>query len=107
MFIILLILNYYTFVWDYTIGAILLLCIIALIFDYVVFTNKGFKKIVNTVSTNDYFFNFEIDDEPKYIALPDKPKEKSDSIYDVIIKDIKHLLDEVYPGQPAPITTSS
>jgi len=44
MILVLLILNYYVFIWDYTAGALLLLCIIALIFDYIVFTEKGFKK---------------------------------------------------------------
>jgi len=43
--LVLLILNYYVFVWDYTAGALFLLCIISLIFDYIVFTQRGFKKV--------------------------------------------------------------
>ena len=46
MFLILLIINYYVFVWDNHSGAVLLLCIIALVFDYIVFTVKGFKRVV-------------------------------------------------------------
>lgn len=100
MFIILLILNYYTFVWDYTIGTILLLCILALIFDYIVFTNKGFKKVVINESRNiDHFYNFTVDSAPQFV--PSKPK-KENTFYDVIINDIKHLGD-AYPGGPAPV----
>jgi competence protein ComGC len=102
MFIILIILNYYTFMWDYTIGAILLLCIIALIFDYVVFTNKGFKKIVKNVKTQDHFYNFTVDEEPSYVPLPEKTKEKS--MYNVIINDIQNLMGDVFPGQPTPVS---
>jgi hypothetical protein len=40
MFIILLIINYYVFVWDYTSGVMLALCVLALIFDYIVFTKN-------------------------------------------------------------------
>jgi hypothetical protein len=50
MFLILLIINYYIFIWDYHSGAILLLCTIALAFDYIVFTEKGFKKVVKVES---------------------------------------------------------
>ena len=54
MFLILLIINYYVFVWDHHSGAILLLCIIALVFDYVVFTHKGFNRDTKTENfTND------------------------------------------------------
>lgn len=43
MFIVLLLINYYLFIWDNLCGALLLLCIIALIFDYVVFTDRNHK----------------------------------------------------------------
>jgi hypothetical protein len=102
MFIILLILNYYTFVWDYTIGAILLLCILALIFDYVIFTNKGFKKMIKT-ETTDHFYNFSTDSEPSFVTVPEQPKKQTKSFYDVIINDIKYINDVLYPGDPAPI----
>lgn len=55
MFLILLIINYYIFIWDYHSGAILMLCVIALLFDYIVFTQKGFKKVVKVERfRNDY-----------------------------------------------------
>lgn len=105
MFIILLILNYYTFVWDYTIGTILLLCILALIFDYIVFTNKGFKKVVINEGRNlDHFYNFSVDSNPQFVTIPEETqKKKQNTFYDVIINDIKNINDVVYPGDPSPI----
>lgn len=104
MFVILLILNYYTFVWDYTIGAILLLCILALIFDYIVFTNKGFKKVVINEGRNiDHFYNFSVDSVPQFVTVPQNPQTKQNTFYDVIINDIKHLNDVLYPGDPSPV----
>ena len=44
LFLILLIINYYMYLWDYTCGALFLLCIIGLIFDYVVFTDRISKN---------------------------------------------------------------
>jgi len=41
IFLILVIIIYYTFLWDYTIAILLLLSTIALIFDYVVFTSRN------------------------------------------------------------------
>lgn len=41
VFLILLILNYYVFMWDYRNGVLMLLCILALIFDYVIFTEDS------------------------------------------------------------------
>ena len=44
LFLLLLLVNYYVFVWDYNNGSLLLLCIIALIFDYVVFAGDDELK---------------------------------------------------------------
>jgi hypothetical protein len=40
LFLILLMINYYVYLWDITCGALLLLCIIGLGFDYIVFTDR-------------------------------------------------------------------
>jgi hypothetical protein len=106
IFIILLIINYYVFIWDYTIGAILLLCIIALIFDYVVFTNKGFQKKIS--SHIQHYEDFFVQSEPQFTPITkevsaDKKKEET-SFYNVIINDIQHINDTMYPGSPYPIT---
>ena len=38
MFLILFIINYYAFIWDEKIGYLLLICIIALLYDMILFT---------------------------------------------------------------------
>lgn len=53
LFLILLLINYYLFIWDNLCGALLLLCIIALIFDYAVFTDRNQNKGHVVANTND------------------------------------------------------
>lgn len=62
IFIILIIINYYVFLYDYKIGCMFLLCIIALIFDYIIFASNDINKteiIKNEGFENDsmYVFN--------------------------------------------------
>ena len=45
MFLIILIINYYAFIWDFKVGYLMLLAIIALIFDYLIFTQKYKNKL--------------------------------------------------------------
>lgn len=99
MFIILLIANYYILIWDYTIGAILLLCILALIFDFVVFTNKGFEKRVKYES-RDTFADFYSQQQN---AVEFKKVKKPDNLYDVLFKDIP-ALNFAHPGGPSPLS---
>lgn len=40
IFIILILINYYIFIWDYNNGVLFFLCILCLLFDYIVFTDK-------------------------------------------------------------------
>ena len=67
MFLILLVINYYTFLWDIHAGSMLLLCIIALVLDYVLFTAKGYKKII--VLTETYKNYNDPDDDDVYQQL--------------------------------------
>jgi|694.fasta_scaffold00020_64 hypothetical protein len=60
MFLVLLILNYYVFFWDAKAGVMLLLCVIALVFDYLLFTQKGYKKVM---ILTEKFQNMHIDDD--------------------------------------------
>lgn len=104
LFIIMFIINYYVFVWDYNCGALMLLCILALIFDYIVFTDKGLKKVKSVVSTSD---GKQIEDEPVFVKkLPSVPDTTQTTFEDTIIKDmtgIQGILEKEYiPGQPAP-----
>ncbi len=97
IFIILLLVNYYVFLWDYTIGILLLLSIIALIFDYVVFTNKGFKK--ELVYVKEPMQNW--DPSPKF----EKIDKTDESFYDLLLSDMKkyeNTLYEFMPGGPSP-----
>jgi hypothetical protein len=45
IFLIIFIVNYYAFIWDSKVGYLMLLSIIALIFDYLIFTQKYKKKL--------------------------------------------------------------
>lgn len=101
IFMILLIVNYYVFIWDYTIGTILLLSILALIFDYVVFTNKGFAKRVK-LEMQDNFMDFFKPEPIQFIETPKNTEKVDSTFYDVLIKDIKSL-NYAYPGGPAPV----
>ena len=72
MLLILLVINYYIYLWDYHSGAIFLLCIIALVFDYVVFTEKGFKKVIKYEN-----FGNKIDDIIDDMSKTDRDKTSS------------------------------
>lgn len=104
LFIIMFILNYYVFIWDYSSGALLLLCIIALIFDYIVFTDKGLKKVKKIVSNN---HEMHIEDEPVFVKkLPSVAATSQETVVDTMIKDMTGIQDKIeteyIPGQPAP-----
>ncbi len=92
MFLILLILNYYAFIWDYNVGALLLLSVITLLFDYIIFIEKGFKH--SEVKKIDHFIN----NAP--IFVPDNSTKVQDNIYDNIINNMNNI--EMIPGNPAP-----
>ena len=47
MFIILLLINFYLFLWDKLIGTLFFVCIISLVFDYFIFIKKDLVKIKN------------------------------------------------------------
>lgn len=47
MFIILLLVNFYLFLWDKLIGTLFFICIISLVFDYFIFIKKDLVKIKN------------------------------------------------------------
>jgi hypothetical protein len=104
LFIILFIINYYLFLWDLKIGLLMLLSILALLFDLYVFTLNGIEKkytIINNspIIQDTITFNKEI-----YV----KPKNKEDienfmnnSIYDLnTLKENNNNL-EFISGDPA------
>lgn len=46
IFLIILLINYYVFLWDVTIGLLLLISIISLIVDIIIFTEGGFLESI-------------------------------------------------------------
>ena len=46
IFLVILLINYYLFMVDIKIGYLMLLSILALLLDFLVFTNKGHKKVI-------------------------------------------------------------
>ena len=61
IFIPLLIINYYLFAWDKTIGVLFLIFIISLIFDYFIFIDNNSKKKIKKnmmINLNNYIENF-------------------------------------------------
>jgi len=62
MFIPLLIINYYLFMWDKTIGVLFLIFIISLIFDYLIFIDNNSKNVIKKnmmINLNNYMENFQ------------------------------------------------
>jgi|TARA_B110000093_G_C12797051_1_gene337152 hypothetical protein len=62
IFIPLLIINYYLFAWDKTIGILFLIFIISLIFDYLIFIDNNSKKTIKKnmmINLNNYMENFQ------------------------------------------------
>lgn len=62
MFIPLLIINYYLFIWDKTIGVLFLIFIISLIFDYLIFIDNNSKNTIKKniiINLNNYMENFQ------------------------------------------------
>lgn len=62
MFIPLLIINYYLFIWDKTIGVLFLIFIISLIFDYLIFIDNNSKNIIKKnmmINLNNYMESFQ------------------------------------------------
>jgi hypothetical protein len=62
MFIPLLIINYYLFIWDKTIGVLFLIFIISLIFDYLIFIDNNSKNTIKKniiINLNNYMEKFQ------------------------------------------------
>lgn len=93
LFSLLFLIDYYLFLWDSTIAALFLLCIIGLLFDFIVFTSKGMKK--ELVITTDRY----IEKPPEF--TPVLPSQQQQSFYNVLINDIKINNNEIYPGGPS------
>lgn len=96
IFIILIVLNYYLFLWEYKIGVLMLLCIFALLFDMYVFTFNGIEKKITIVNNSPIIF-----DESIITYKKEEPKKVSHNIYELeTLKEKQNI--EYIPGEPAP-----
>jgi hypothetical protein len=55
IFLILFIINYYILIWDFTIGLLLFLTLIALILDIIIFTHGDFLKDIIIIVNSDIY----------------------------------------------------
>ena len=93
LFLLLLLVNYYVYVWDYNNGALLLLCVIALIFDYVVFAGDD---EINEMSKKT--FSKELKDE-KETFFSGKSSGHPETFDEILIKKIKEKIGQyMYVG---------
>jgi hypothetical protein len=86
IFLILFIINYYILFWDFAIGLLLFLTLIALILDIIIFTNGDFiKDNMNIINTNFFNTSITIEDEiKKHDAVTYK------DINDIILEQLIH-----------------
>jgi len=87
LFIILILINYYAFIYDYRIGCLLLLSIIALVFDYVIFVNNDIKQI--NIKNRE---SFNIIKDPIFNTLS-RPEE-TDTLNNILLKKLSHKKKE-------------
>jgi hypothetical protein len=93
IFLILFILNYYILFWDFTIGLLFFLTLIALILDIIIFTDGDFIKdnmdIVNTNFFNTAAINDALRDAKDTRDTRDDSKSYKD-VNDIILEQLKH-----------------
>jgi hypothetical protein len=88
IFLILFIINYYILYWDFTIGLLLFLTLIALILDIIIFTHGDFiKDILNIVDTNLFSINKQIEDNKN---IKSNTQETYKDINDIILEQLIH-----------------
>jgi hypothetical protein len=91
IFLILFILNYYILYWDFTIGLLFFLTLIALILDIIIFTDGDFIKD-NMDIVNTSFFNSKNEEfKDKDVDTKTKNGSKSNKDYnDIILEQLKN-----------------
>lgn len=95
IFLILFIINYYILYWDFTIGLLFFLTLIALILDIIIFTDGDFIKdnmdIVNTSFFNSKNEEFKEKDNDNDVDTKTKNGSKSNKDYnDIILEQLKN-----------------
>jgi hypothetical protein len=88
IFLILFIVNYYILIWDFTIGLLLFLTLIALILDIIIFTHGDFlKDIIDIVNTDIYSTSRQIEDNKE---IKHNLVETYKDINDIILEKLIH-----------------
>jgi hypothetical protein len=95
VFLVLFILNYYVFLWDDTVGILMFLTLIALLFDIILFTEGGFFNDNIEVFSNS-MNNFEDINKVSFVSSePDKNAESKKNNYkdinDMILKKLNDI----------------
>ncbi len=95
VFLVLFILNYYVFLWDDTVGILMFLTLIALLFDIILFTEGGFFNDNIEVFSNS-MNNFEDINKVSFVSSePDKNAEPKKNNYkdinDMILKKLNDI----------------
>ena len=97
IFLILFIINYYILYWDFTIGLLLFLTLIALILDIIIFTHGDFiKDILNIVDINLFSINKQIEENKN---IKNNTQETYKDINDIVLEQLIHynkLHDNTY-----------
>jgi len=88
IFLILFIINYYILYWDFTIGLLLFLTLIALILDIIIFTHGDFiKDILNIVDINLFSINKQIEENKN---IKNNTQETYKDINDIVLEQLIH-----------------
>jgi len=88
IFLILFIINYYILYWDFTIGLLLFLTLIALILDIIIFTNGDFiKDILDILDLNIFRINKHVEDNKN---IKENTHDTYKDINDIILKQLIH-----------------
>ena len=89
IFLILFIINYYVLIWDFTIGLLLFLTLIALILDIIIFTHGDFlKDIINIVNSDLYNATSMLNEDNKNVK--NNSTETYKDINDIILEKLMH-----------------
>jgi hypothetical protein len=97
VFLVLFILNYYIFLWDDTIGILMFLTLIALLFDIILFTEGGFFNDNIEVFSNNINMNA-FEDVNKVSFVSEQKQTNYKDINDMILRKL-HEIKELQKTQ--------
>jgi hypothetical protein len=90
VFLVLFVLNYYVFLWDDTIGILMFLTLIALLFDIILFTEGGFFNDNIEVFSNN-INSFEEINKVQFVSEKEQNKPNYKDINDMILRKLEEM----------------